>query len=1667
MRVRDGKKGDKCLCPDKCITSASDPPAVSVCGSDGRDYVSQCELLREACLSNRTIKSRFSGHCDPCDHTDCPPHESCQLDESRNPQCRCLAACEPVFRPVCASNGKTYMNDCVLRDEACKSNKSLRLLYNGRCGSGRSPNPCESLSCHLYQECEIDRYGIATCICPDACPVILKPVCGSDGVTYDSECDLKQKSCLKNALVTVRFWGTCDQSELCVKAGCTNKAVCHIGASTRRASCECPSCSDEFQPVCASNFMTFQNECHLKRHACEHNQSISVIASQPCDGCENEHCEFYGLCQSHGLSAASCVCPDNCPRNQTPVCGSDGATYDSECELKRFSCLQKIHVTTSSLGPCDVCDNVHCKYGARCEKGRCVCPTQCPASIERVCASDGKTYINECELRSEACRTRRNLRILYTGLCGSGRGPNPCESLNCHPYQDCEIDRSGIAACVCPDACPAVLKPVCGSDGLTYNSECDLRQKACLKNSLITVKFGGGCDHSESCRKAGCVNGAVCHIEASGQAACLCPSCTEEYKPVCGSNSLTFQNECHLRKYACERNQSLSMISTRACRGCEDKHCEWHALCQSRDPDPATCICPDVCARNQTPVCGSDGITYESECEMKRYSCNEKLEVSASSRGPCDVCLNVHCKYGARCEQGRCLCPIDCPESIEPVCSSDGKTYVNECVLRAEACKSQKSLRIMYNGLCGTGAATNPCERLSCHPYQECEIDRYGIAACVGGLVAGGYIDTCDHNTCRYGGVCDYDSNGIPTCVCSFNCPPSDPDHESVCGSDGRLYENECKLQEESCRRQQDIKPQSSRSCEETTGKPCDGGPPAIDPLTGKEISCSDGTAGCPSGNYCHRTVHFAKCCKQLLPQDACDDTTHGCCPDGRTAAQGPGNAGCPSVCKCNRMGSYSQTCDPVTKQCHCKPGVGGLQCDRCEAGYWGLHKISEGNRGCIPCSCNTSGSIRDDCEQMTGRCVCKPGLQGIKCNVCPDGTVLQPDGCIDVSLTRVSVRSCSDIKCKFMAVCKDQVGKGSQCICDIECGNASAAVCGSDGNSYPSECLMNQQSCRLQKKIFKTRDDSCRPGSASTPSGSVGQIESSAGVTIGPVRRSTIYKSSSPFLNGNENFASPVEKSTRELYWISVSKQMSTRPTDATATPPEAQKAIKIPSFSGDSLIEMQRLQAYTRLTIELEFTSFSENAILLYNGQTGSGEGDFVSLSLKQGYVEFRFNLGSGAEILRSPQKILLGREIRIVAKRYLRDGTLTVEGQEDVAGKSPGDLKSLDLAESLFIGHVAVPHPKILENIGVKQGFIGCLHRIRVGAREMDLSIPGSRDVIKSFELTDCSENPCSGNPCKNDANCFPDRSDAESFSCYCEQGFTGKRCEIKITTCGSDNPCVRGSTCTKLPDASSFSCLCPPGRSGTLCSDLDRDASARIFIPSFHSDSFIQYNTLSNVAQSFVIEIWFMTRSDQGLILYNGQRHADGRGDFFALSIQDSRPEFRFDLGSGGNNSLVVRSQQPISIQRWHRIRMTRVRKLATMQLDDGPIEVREAGGSLSELNLDQPMYIGGHELVKEFSWAKQGLDGAVQRIVVNGEIWDDLLFKSIASKNVLEYKGPPCASDNPCTNDGVCIPKLNDYVCKCNNRFTGRRCQKPLSKEDMDRPVAFEGSTYMSFSNQIG
>lgn len=96
-----------------------------------------------------------------------------------------------------------------------------------------------------------------------------------------------------------------------------------------------------------------------------------------------------------------------------------------------------------------------------------------------------------------------------------------------------------------------------------------------------------------------------------------------------------------------------------------------------------------------------------------------------------------------------------------------------------------------------------------------------------------------------------------------------------------------------------------------------------------------------------------------------------------------------------------------------------------------------------------------------------------------------------------------------------------------------------------------------------------------------------------------------------------------------------------------------------------------------------------------------------------------------------------------------SVCVEGQDDVAGRSDGELKSLDLAENLFVGNVPSKQKRIFENIGVRQGLVGCIHRLRVGTKEIDLHFPGSKDILKLSDVHDCVDNPCSQwrpQPCK---------------------------------------------------------------------------------------------------------------------------------------------------------------------------------------------------------------------------------------------------------------------------------------------------------------------------------
>lgn len=70
-------------------------------------------------------------------------------------------------------------------------------------------NPCTHMTCTLNQDCLVNRHGEAVCVCPFVCPLPIEPVCGTDGLTYDSSCHLKREACNKSLQTTVLHAGPC------------------------------------------------------------------------------------------------------------------------------------------------------------------------------------------------------------------------------------------------------------------------------------------------------------------------------------------------------------------------------------------------------------------------------------------------------------------------------------------------------------------------------------------------------------------------------------------------------------------------------------------------------------------------------------------------------------------------------------------------------------------------------------------------------------------------------------------------------------------------------------------------------------------------------------------------------------------------------------------------------------------------------------------------------------------------------------------------------------------------------------------------------------------------------------------------------------------------------------------------------------------------------------------------------------------------------------------------------------------------------------------------------------------------------------------------------------------------------------------------------------------
>ena len=149
--------------------------------------------------------------------------------------------------------------------------------------------------------------------------------------------------------------------------------------------------------------------------------------------------------------------------------------------------------------------------------------------------------------------------------------------------------------------------------------------------------------------------------------------------------------------------------------------------------------------------------------------------------------------------------------------------------------------------------------------------------------------------------------------------------------------------------------------------------------------------------------------------------------------------------------------------------------------------------------------------------------------------------------------------------------------------------------------------------------------------------------------------------------------------------------------------------AFNTTSSLRYPPLQNATlETTIVLSFNPASPQGLLLYSGD-GTRFKDFISLSLVDQRVEFRYDLGLGTAIIIS-DIITLNTWHTVTAYRNLMAGSLQIDNGPIVRDTSPGGAFSLDPGGDLYLG--GVTDLSIVSIFaGTELGFTGCVQLLQV--------------------------------------------------------------------------------------------------------------------------------------------------------------------------------------------------------------------------------------------------------------------------------------------------------------------------------------------------------------------
>ncbi|CEL93806.1 unnamed protein product [Vitrella brassicaformis CCMP3155] len=733
--------------------------------------------------------------------------------------------CPPAFlaQPVCGSNGVTYDDWCRFKVAQCKE-PAMRLAAMEACDEDgkveriKLRRPREGAG-KPWLDWRVNRTEIMDRICERAgevltkrCPAFLLergPVCGDNGEVYESWCHFRAAQCNDTELRGVKVT-PCDQQEDEEKAEGGEGEGRQLQSGLGRLGeldCGCRIEAYGRQPVCGSNGITYRNMCAFTRAKCR-NSKIRVTARNRCGFTSVQFL-------SHNVSEPipppqTEVAPEEAPDAALPRQLQSG-------DVSREQLQQSLGFSQRVTG--DVCKCDVAAYGK-----------------DPICGGNQITYVNECAFQRARCLMPK-LRKLTRGPCGTTvkffGGFRGLSEANATVAIDFDKD--------CMRPCAFEIDPVCGSDGLTYpNEECFQNWGLCRDKSLTFTD--GSCEGSEGgdrrmLQKKGKDETGQEKTAADfnfagddftflvddrdlgeGQAAACSMICPTKEQPVCGKHRngllVTFRNVCYFEFRRCMSNDAWAVQSFGKCPDTKTAAPDESndviippGLGTEEDVNYGQAIkCHFACPTEILPLCGNDGNTYENLCMFEAARCNDTTgNLKLFSIGPCTEARLAQISGGAgqqlaqgnieatddgnstrALQEASCMCNV-ASFGKNPICASNGITYLNECHFERARCRYAK-IRKVAHGPC----SLNQLRFFGVNRTQQQQQQQQQAA-----MVQGGKTEMQQQPR----GLKQDGGRGLQGAEIDCNEPPEDclAIWDPVCGTDGKTYDNACRLRLYKC----------------------------------------------------------------------------------------------------------------------------------------------------------------------------------------------------------------------------------------------------------------------------------------------------------------------------------------------------------------------------------------------------------------------------------------------------------------------------------------------------------------------------------------------------------------------------------------------------------------------------------------------------------------------------------------------------------------------------------------------------------------------------------------------------------------------------------------------------------------------------------------------------